>query len=84
MTEPKITVRPGHPDFLDLAWEQSVVDWDSPRLVTLPKGISRHEVRFVAYGEGLYAIKELPLEAARNDYRVLRALERLETQIVSG
>lgn len=52
--------------------------------MTLPKGISRHEVRFVAYGEGLYAIKELPLEAARNDYRVLRALERLETQIVSG
>ena len=84
MTEPKITVRPGHPDFLDLAWEQSVVDWGSPRLVTLPKGISRHEVRFVAYDEGLYAIKELPLEAARNDYRVLRALERLEAPAVTA
>lgn len=84
MTEPKITVRPGHPDFLDLAWEQSVVDWDSPRLVTLPKGISRHEVRFVAYDEGLYAIKELPHKAARNDYQVLRALERLEAPSVTA
>ena len=84
MTEPRITVRPGHPDFLDLAWEQSVVDWDSPRLITLPKGISRHEVRFVAYDQGLYAIKELPHEAARNDYQVLRALERLEAPSVTA
>ncbi len=84
MTEPRITVRPGHPDFLDLAWEQSVVDWDSPRLVTLPKGISRHEVRFVAYDQGLYAIKELPHKAARNDYQVLRELERLEAPSVTA
>lgn len=84
MTEPRITVRPGHPDFLDLAWDQSVVDWDSPRLVTLPKGISRHEVRFVAYDGGLYAIKELPHQAACNDYHVLRALERLEAPSVTA
>ena len=69
---------------MDLAWEQSVVDWDSPRLVTLPKGISRHEVGFVAYDEGLYAIKELPLKAARNDYQVLRALERMEAPSVTA
>lgn len=84
MAEPTITVRTGHPDFLDLAWEQSVVDWDSPRLLTLPKGISRHEVRFVAYDQGLYAIKELPHKAARNDYQVLRELERLEAPSVTA
>ncbi|MCQ3805886.1 MAG: DUF4032 domain-containing protein [Acidimicrobiaceae bacterium] len=84
MTEPRITVRPGHPDFLDLAWEQSVVDWRSSRLVTLPKGISRHEVRFVAYDQGLYAVKELPLKAARNDYQVLRELERMEAPSVTA
>ncbi len=69
---------------MDLAWEQSVVDWDTPRLVTLPKGISRHEVRFVAYDQGLYAIKELPHKAARNDYQVLRELERLEAPSVTA
>jgi len=84
LTEPRITVRPGHPDFLDLAWEQSVVDWRSSRLVTLPKGISRHEVRFVAYDQGLYAVKELPLKAARNDYQVLRELERMEAPSVTA
>ena len=52
--------------------------------MTLPKGISRHEVRFVAYGQGLYAIKELPHKAARNDYQVLRELERLEAPSVTA
>lgn len=80
--EPTITSRSGHPDFLDLDWKQSIVDWDSPRLVALPKGISRHEVRFVSYEHGLYAIKELPQRAARNDYQVLRELERLQAPAV--
>ena len=69
---------------MDLPWEQSVVDWRSSRLVTLPKGISRHEVRFVAYEQGLYAVKELPLKAARNDYQVLRELERMEAPSVTA
>ena len=84
MIQPAITVRPGHPDFLDLDWQQSIVDWHSHRLLYLPKGISRHEVRFVAYGDRIYAIKELPLRAARNDYDVLRELERLEAPSVTA
>jgi hypothetical protein len=70
-----ITVRPGHPDFLDLDWARSVEEWDSPRLVELPRGISRHVVRFVSYRQGIYAIKELPTALAHRDYGVLRALE---------
>lgn len=84
MTKPSITVRSGHPDFLDLDWEKSIVDWDTPRLLRLPKGISRHEVRFVNYDQGIYAIKELPHKAALNDYRVLRALEKLEAPSVTA
>jgi hypothetical protein len=72
---PELTIRPGHPDFLDLPWGRSLADWDLPNLVELPKGISRHEVRFIQYPEGLYAIKELPTRAARQDYGVLRSLE---------
>ena len=41
----------------------------------LPKGISRHTVRFVAYSEGIYAVKELSERAAEQDYTVLRTLE---------
>ncbi|MDH4308851.1 MAG: DUF4032 domain-containing protein [Acidimicrobiia bacterium] len=72
---PELTIRPGHPDFLDLPWERSIVEWDVPHMVELPKGISRHEVRFFSYPETIYVVKELSERAARQDYRVLRALE---------
>lgn len=79
---PTITVRAGHPDFLDLPWDVSLLDWDTPQLVDLPKGISRHTVRFVATEAGVYAIKELPERAARNDYHVLRRLEESQAPAV--
>jgi hypothetical protein len=75
MTSFSMTVRPGHPDFLDLDWSKSVTAWSSERIVQLPKGISRHEVRFVEYSEGTYVVKELPQRAAHRDYSVLRELE---------
>ena len=72
---PDLTIRPGHPDFLDLPWDTSLDDWEHPRLVDLPKGISRHTVRFVSYDQGIYAVKELSERAAEQDYTVLRTLE---------
>lgn len=72
---PELTIRTGHPDFLDLPWHTSLAEWKIEHFVDLPKGISRHEVRFVQYPEGVYAIKELPTRAARQDYTVLRSLE---------
>lgn len=75
MLPPTITVRAGHPDFLDLPWSVPLLEWEIPQLVELPKGISRHTVRFIETPAGIYAIKELPERAARNDYEVLRLLE---------
>jgi Domain of unknown function (DUF4032) len=72
-----ITLRPGHPGLLDLDWAQSITSWTSERLVDLPRGISRHEVRFVAFEQGIYAIKEMPLQAAQRDYETLRHLEEI-------
>lgn len=79
---PDFTIRPDHPDFLDLAWNQPLADWETPRLVELPAGISRHVVRFLSYRQGLYAIKEMPTRPARRDYEVLRALEAAEAPAV--
>lgn len=78
MIKSAITTRPGHPDFLDLDWDTSIREWNHPRLMDLPKGISRHEVRFVGYDEGIYAIKELPRGPAANEYQKLRFLESKE------
>ncbi|MGB8361534.1 MAG: DUF4032 domain-containing protein [Acidimicrobiia bacterium] len=72
---PKLQIRPGNPDFLDLPWETPLDEWESDRICVMPIGIHRHPVRFVAYDEGIYAIKELSRRAAANEYRVLRALE---------
>ena len=70
-----LTVRPGHPDFLDLDWKRPLDEWDSERIVDLPQGISRHIVKFVSYRQGIYAVKELPTALAHRDYEVLRELE---------
>lgn len=72
-----ITLRPGFPDLLDLDWARSITEWTDQRLVDLPRGISRHEVRFIATSQGIYAIKELPLRAANREYANLRELEEL-------
>ena len=68
-------VRPEHAELLELDWARSITEWTTPRLVDLPKGISRHAVRFVAFDRGTFAVKELPRRAAERDYEVLQELE---------
>ena len=75
MSQAVITTRVGHPDFLDLDWSVSIADWEGGRTVEVPTGIHRHVVRFVAYGDRLYAIKELPNRIAHHEYDSLRTLE---------
>ena len=53
----------------------ALISMGMPALLDLPKGISRHEVRFLAYPNGIYVVKELQRRPARNDFTVLRALE---------
>lgn len=76
MGTPKLQVRPSNPDFLDLPWEHPIEEWTGDRLVTMPTGVHRHPVVFAAYDEGVYAIKEMSLRLATNEYRVLRALAK--------
>jgi hypothetical protein len=63
--------RGGHPDFLDLPWESPLAQWEHPRLVKMAHGISRHVVRFVRYGDRVYALKETGAGAARGEYDIL-------------
>ena len=84
MIKPSLSVRADHPDFLDLDWESSITEWNHPRMMDLPKGISRHEVRFVGYDEGIYAIKELPRRPANSEWENLRWLEAVGGPAVIG
>jgi Domain of unknown function (DUF4032) len=74
--------RTGHPDFLDLPWDLPLASWRNERLVDVPRGISRHVVRFVSYGEAIYALKELPGHLAEREYRLLAELDRLFIPVV--
>jgi hypothetical protein len=69
-----LVARTGHPDFLDLPWDQPLEELESERLVSVVRGIGRHVVRFVDYDGALYALKELPTDLAWREYRLLRAL----------
>jgi hypothetical protein len=60
---------------IGLDWSRPLAEWRDERMVELPRGISRHEVRFVALEGATFALKEMPERAARRDYGALRRLE---------
>ncbi|MCU0684808.1 MAG: DUF4032 domain-containing protein [Polyangiaceae bacterium] len=72
-----ITTASAIPSLLDLPWQTPLEAWPPSRLVSLPRGISRHVVRFVRLEEGaVYAIKEVDEHLAAREYRLLRDLQR--------
>ena len=70
-------VREKHPDFLDLPWDRTLPSWGeaTPRLVELPRGLSRHEVRFAAWDGRVYAFKQITAAGAEREYGRLLELE---------
>ncbi|SDR80879.1 protein of unknown function [Friedmanniella luteola] len=67
---------------ITLPWETPLAEWPEESLVALPRGISRHVVRFVRVGTDVYAVKEVLEHLARHEYRLLRDLTRLDTPSV--
>ena len=78
----QLTARTGHPDFLDLPWDEPLAEWESDRLVEMPMGIHRHVVRTVRYGERLYHLKELPRRYAEREWRFLRHIKEEGVPVV--
>lgn len=74
----EITAARPDPALLDLPWRQPLEEWPEELLAALPRGISRHIVRFVRLSGRVIAIKEIKTELARREYDMLRNLHRLE------
>ncbi|GAA1728098.1 DUF4032 domain-containing protein [Microcella frigidaquae] len=70
------------PALLDLPWHQPLELWPDDTIASLPKGISRHLVRFVHLGDVVVAVKETTEEMARREYDLLRTLQRLDIPCV--
>ena len=77
-----ITAATVDPALLDLPWNLPLEVWPEDSIATLPKGISRHLVRFVNLSGYVVAIKETSAELARREYDTLRALQRLDLPCV--
>ncbi len=66
------------PALLDLPWDLPLEAWPNDTIAALPKGISRHLVRFAHLSGTVVAIKETTAEMAKGEYEVLRTLQRIE------
>jgi len=78
----EITAEPANPALLDLPWSTPLEEWPADYLVALPRGISRHVVRFIRIYDRIYAVKEVYRDLAVKEYDLLRALEHLDEPAV--
>jgi len=78
----QITAVGADPALLDLPWDVPLEDWPADQLAALPRGISRHVVRFARLSGRVVAVKEIGAELARREYGLLRLLRRLDVPCV--
>ena len=70
------------PALLDLPWQIPLEEWPDEAIAALPRGISRHIVRFVKLSGRVIAIKEIGETVALREYDLLRALDRMDVPSV--
>ena len=70
------------PALLYLPWHIPLEEWPDETIVALPRGISRHIVRFVKLSGRVIAIKEIGEKVALREYELLRALDRMDVPSV--
>ena len=77
-----ITAATVEPALLDLPWHLPLEDWPAETIAALPKGLSRHIVRFAHLNNYVIAIKETLPELARREYEMLKSLNKLSVPSV--
>jgi hypothetical protein len=78
----RVTAAAGEHDLLFLPWDVPLEEWPESTLVALPRGISRHIVRFVKLSGQVYAVKETVEPIARHEYDLLFELGRRDVPCV--
>ena len=77
-----ITASEVTPELFELPWGTSLEDWPDETIAALPKGISRHIVRFIHLGDHIVAVKETTEALAIREYEMLQKLNRLDVPCV--
>lgn len=78
----EITAATVDPALLDLPWEVPLSQWPTDIIAALPRGLSRHVVRFVNLSDRVIAVKEIGESVAHKEYQLLRDLHRLDAPSV--
>src|SRR3954470_18326173 len=78
----RIVATTTRPELFSLPWRLPLEEWGGPFMVSLPRGLSRHVVRFVRVGDSSYAVKETREPIAWREYHLLRDLRRLRVPAV--
>ncbi len=65
------------PTLMELPWDLPLTTWPEDTIAALPRGVSRHIVRFVRLGDKVLAVKETNPAIADREFRMLRDLQRL-------
>lgn len=78
----QITAVGADPALLDLPWQVPLEEWPADQLAALPRGLSRHVVRFARLSGRVVAVKEIGAVLARREYALLRLLRRLDVPCV--
>jgi tRNA A-37 threonylcarbamoyl transferase component Bud32 len=79
---PRFVSVPADAGLLALEWSRPLAEWSSTHLIALPRGISRHVVRFVRLSGQVYALKEAAERYVLREAQLLRELERLDVPAV--
>jgi hypothetical protein len=77
-----ITAATVEPELLDLPWHLPLEEWPAENIAALPKGLSRHTVRFAHLNDHVIAIKETLPELAKREYEMLRTLQKIDVPCV--
>lgn len=71
-------------ELLDLPFDQPLTDWVDDRLVMVPRGISRHVVRFVRVHGEIFALKEANERYVLREHQLLHDLAERSVPVVEA
>ncbi len=80
----RVTTLGANTDVLTLPFNVPLTEWDDPRIVYVPRGISRHVVRFVDLSGEVFAIKEATDRFVLREHGLLRSLAEHSVPVVEA
>jgi hypothetical protein len=80
----RVTTLGANTELLTLPFQLPLGEWEDPRIVHVPRGISRHVVRFVEAGGEVFAVKEATDRFVLREHGLLRQLAEHTVPVVEA